>query len=195
MKKFLIPLALFFGLVGFLAVGLNRDPHEIPSPLIGKLAPEFALYTLAKDEQKFSPKDMQGKVWMLNVWATWCVACREEHPVLVAFAKDNQVPIVGLSYKEVQPQDEPAGKKFSPEAKLQLARERSAIWLARHGNPYVLSALDLDGRVGIDYGVYGVPETYLIDKSGVIRYKRVGVVTPELLSQTILPLIQKLIAS
>jgi len=97
MKKFLIPLALFFGLVGFLAVGLNRDPHEIPSPLIGKLAPEFALYTLAKDEQKFSPKDMQGKVWMLNVWATWCVACREEHPVLVAFAKDNQVPIVGLS--------------------------------------------------------------------------------------------------
>jgi cytochrome c biogenesis protein CcmG/thiol:disulfide interchange protein DsbE len=102
---------------------------------------------------------------------------------------------VGLSYKEVQPQDEPAGKKFTPEEKLQFARDRSALWLKRHGNPYVLSALDLDGRVGIDYGVYGVPETYVIDKEGVIRYKRVGVVTPELLQSTILPLVQKLNAS
>ena len=105
------------------------------------------------------------------------------------------MPIVGLSYKEVQPQDEPAGRKFSAEEKLKLARERSEIWLKRHGNPYSLSVLDLDGRVGIDYGVYGVPETYLIDKEGVIRYKRVGVVTPELLQTTILPLVQKLNAS
>lgn len=195
MKKFLIPIALFLGLVVFLAVGLNRDPHEIPSPLVGKPAPEFSLNTLDPDAPKFSPQDMRGKVWMLNVWATWCVACREEHPVLVAFSKVNQLPIVGLSYKEIQPQDEPAGRKFSPEEKLKLARERSEIWLKRHGNPYTLSVLDLDGRVGIDYGVYGVPETYVIDKAGVIRYKRVGVVTPELLQSTILPLVQKLNAS
>ena len=183
------------GLVIFLAVGLNRDPREIPSPLVGKPAPAFSLNTLDANAPKFGPQDMKGKVWMLNVWATWCVACREEHPVLVAFSKANQLPIVGLSYKEVQPQDEPAGKKFTPEEKLQFARDRSALWLKRHGNPYVLSAMDLDGRVGIDYGVYGVPETYVIDKEGVIRYKRVGVVTPELLQSTILPLVQKLSAS
>ena len=195
MKKFLIPLALFFGLVAFLAVGLNRDPSEIPSPLVGKAAPAFELYTLDPNAPKFGPADMKGKVWMMNVWATWCVACREEHPVLVAFSKANQLPIVGLSYKEVQAQDEPAGRKFTPEEKLKLARERSELWLKRHGNPYALSVLDLDGRVGIDYGVYGVPETYVIDREGVIRYKRVGVVTPDLLQSTILPLVQKLNAS
>ena len=193
-KKFLIPLGLFAALVVFLAVGLTRDPREIPSPLVGKPAPAFSLPVLVGD-QPFSPSDMKGKVWMLNVWATWCVACREEHPVLVAFSKANQLPIVGLSYKEVQTQDEPAGRKFSPEEKLKLARERSELWLKRHGNPYALSVLDLDGRVGIDYGVYGVPETYVIDKEGVIRYKRVGVVTPDLLQSTILPLVQKLNAS
>jgi cytochrome c biogenesis protein CcmG/thiol:disulfide interchange protein DsbE len=126
-KKFLIPLALFFGLVAFLAVGLNRDPREIPSPLVGKPAPAFELYTLDANAPKFGPADMKGKVWMLNVWATWCVACREEHPVLVAFSKANQLLIVGLSYKEVQAQDEPAGRKFTPEEKLKLARERSEL--------------------------------------------------------------------
>lgn len=195
MKKFLIPLALFFGLVGFLAVGLNRDPREIPSPLVGKPAPAFSLHTLDAAAPMFGPDNMKGKVWMLNVWATWCVACREEHPVLVAFSKANQLPIVGLNYKEVQPQDQPAGRQFTSEEKLKLARERSALWLKRHGDPYALSVLDLDGRVGIDYGVYGVPETYVIDKEGVIRYKRVGVVTPDLLQSTILPLVQKLNAS
>ncbi|MEY2656701.1 MAG: Thiol:disulfide interchange protein DsbE [Pseudomonadota bacterium] len=190
MKKFLIPLALFLGLVVFLAVGLKRDPREIPSPLINKPAPAFSLPTLEGGEP-FSPQSLQGKVWMLNVWATWCVACREEHPVLVAFARQNAVPIVGLSYKEIQPQDEAQGK-LAPEAKLQLARDRSKVWLARHGNPYALSVMDLDGRVGIDYGVYGVPETYVIDRQGVIRYKRVGVVTPALLSEKILPLIREL---
>lgn len=195
MKKFLIPLALFLGLLVFLAVGLNRNPHEIPSPLVGKPAPAFSLDTLDANAPKFGPQDMMGKVWMLNVWATWCVACREEHPVLVAFARTQHLPIVGLSYKEVQPQDEPAGRKFTPAEKLQLARERSEMWLKRHGNPYSLSVMDLDGRVGIDYGVYGVPETYVIDKAGIIRYKRVGVVTPDLLQSTILPLVQKLNAS
>ncbi len=189
MKKVLIPLVFFFALVVFLAIGLNRDPREIPSPLVDKPAPEFSLPTLAGDAN-FSPADMKGKVWMFNVWATWCVSCREEHPVLVAFAEKYQVPIVGLSYKEIQPQDEAA--KSSPTVKLQIARERSLVWLKRHGNPYVTSVMDLDGRVGIQYGVYGVPETYIIDKSGVIRYKRVGVVTPELLTQKILPLIETL---
>lgn len=189
MKKVLIPLVFFFALVVFLAIGLNRDPREIPSPLVDKPAPEFSLPTLAGDNN-FSPADMKGKVWMFNVWATWCVSCREEHPVLVAFAEKYQVPIVGLSYKEIQPQDEAA--KASTAVKLQIARERSLVWLKRHGNPYVTSVMDLEGRVGIQYGVYGVPETYIIDKDGVIRYKRVGVVTPELLTNKILPLIETL---
>jgi cytochrome c biogenesis protein CcmG/thiol:disulfide interchange protein DsbE len=194
MKKtlILIPLALFLGLVVFLAIGLRRDPHEIPSPLIDRAAPDFALYTMAPEQPKFSPRDMRGKVWLLNVWATWCVACREEHPVLVDFARSNKIPIVGLNYKEVQPQDEPNGKKATPEARLSMARARGQVWLRSNGNPYTLSVFDLDGRVGIDYGVYGVPETYLIDKAGVIRYKRIGAVTPELISQTLLPLIQQL---
>lgn len=191
MKKFLIlPLAFFVVLVVFLAVGLKRDPHEIPSPLINRAAPEFSLPTLS-GTTPFSPSDYKGRVWMLNVWATWCVSCREEHPVLVAFAKQIGVPIVGLSYKEIQPQDDPE-KKLSPESKLNLARSRGSVWLDRHGNPYTLSVMDLDGRVGIDYGVYGVPETYIIDKDGVIRYKQIGPVTPQILSDTLLPIIRGL---
>jgi cytochrome c biogenesis protein CcmG, thiol:disulfide interchange protein DsbE len=192
MKKFLIPLVLFGVLVGFLAVGLTRNPQEIPSPLVGKPAPAFALATLDRSVPPFGPQNMRGQIWMLNVWATWCVACRQEHPLLVAFSKANQLPIVGLSYKEIQSQDVPSGTKMSPEDKLQRARERSAQWLQRHGNPYVATVFDLDGRVGIDYGVYGVPETYLIDQNGVIRYKHVGVLTQELLAAQILPLVQKL---
>jgi cytochrome c biogenesis protein CcmG/thiol:disulfide interchange protein DsbE len=190
MKKFLIPLALFMGLVVFLAVGLKRDPREIPSPLVGKPAPAFSLPTLTGD-QPFSPADYKGQVWLFNVWATWCVACREEHPLLVAFSKTQSIPIVGLSYKEIQAADQANGP-LSDEAKLALARERSLRFLQRQGDPYKLSVMDLDGRVGIDYGVYGVPETYVIDKQGVIRYKQVGPVTPELLQQKILPLIQEL---
>ncbi|MEN9689271.1 MAG: Thiol:disulfide interchange protein DsbE [Pseudomonadota bacterium] len=190
MKKFLIPLALFMGLVVFLAVGLKRDPREIPSPLVGKPAPAFSLPTLTGDKP-FSPADYKGQVWLFNVWATWCVACREEHPLLVAFSKTQSIPIVGLSYKEIQASDQANGP-LSDEAKLALARERSLRFLQRQGDPYKLSVMDLDGRVGIDYGVYGVPETYVIDKQGVIRYKQVGPVTPELLQQKILPLIQEL---
>jgi cytochrome c biogenesis protein CcmG/thiol:disulfide interchange protein DsbE len=192
-KKFLIPLGLFAALVVFLAVGLTRDPREIPSPLVGKPAPEFSLPVLVGDKP-FSPSDMKGKVWMFNVWATWCVACREEHPLLVDFAKSSHIPVVGLSYKEIQPQDMANGPLKDTE-KLQMARERSLRFLQRQGNPYSLSVLDLDGRVGIDYGVYGVPETYLIDKQGVIRYKRVGPLTPQILIDTVLPLIQTLEAS
>ena len=195
MKKFFIPLGLFLVLVAFLAVGLKRNPQEIPSPLLGKPAPLFSLSTLDAGGAKFGPQDMKGKVWMLNVWATWCVACRDEHPLLVAFSKANQLPIVGLNYKEVQAQDAPAGRQLTPDEKLRIARERSAVWLQRLGDPYAVSVFDIDGRVGIDYGVYGVPETYIIDKEGVIRFKQVGAVTLETLQSQILPLVQKLNAS
>jgi len=177
-KKFLIPLALFAALVVFLAVGLTRDPREIPSPLVGKPAPEFSLPMLVGDKA-FSPSDMKGKVWLFNVWATWCVACREEHPLLVEFSKQSRIPVVGLSYKEIQAQDQPNGPLKEAD-KLQLARERSLRFLQRQG---------------INYGVYGVPETYLIDRQGVIRYKRVGPLTPQILQDTLLPLIQILEAS
>ena len=195
MKKFFIPLGIFLVLVAFLAIGLKRNPQEIPSPLLGKPAPLFSLNTLDAGGVKFGPQNMKGKVWMLNVWATWCVACRDEHPLLVALSKANQLPIVGLNYKEVQAQDAPAGRQLTPEDKLRIARERSAVWLQRLGDPYVVSVFDLDGRVGIDYGVYGVPETYIIDKEGVIRFKQVGAVTLETLQSQILPLLQKLNAS
>ena len=188
-KAYLIPLGLFVALVVFLAVGLTRDPREIPSPLVGKPAPAFSLPVLVGD-QSFSPADMKGKVWLFNVWATWCVACREEHPLLVAFAKQSQVPVVGLSYKEIQPQDLASGP-LTQAQQMQLAKERSLRFLQRQGDPYTLSVLDLDGRVGIDYGVYGVPETYLIDRDGIIRYKRVGPLTPQILQDTLLPLIRQ----
>ncbi|MCE1184752.1 MAG: DsbE family thiol:disulfide interchange protein [Rhodocyclales bacterium] len=192
MKRFLIPLALFLVLVGFLAVGLNRDPHEVPSPLVGKPAPAFTLTRLEGANQQFSPTDMRGKVWLLNVWASWCVSCRAEHPLLVAFAKEGGLPIVGLNYKEVRGDGETDARQLSASDELALTRKRAAGWLAQHGNPYQLSVLDMDGRVGIDYGVYGVPETYLIDKAGVIRYKQIGPITPEALRDKILPLAQKL---
>jgi cytochrome c biogenesis protein CcmG/thiol:disulfide interchange protein DsbE len=189
-KKFLIPLALFAALVVFLAVGLTRDPREIPSPLVGKPAPEFSLPMLVGDKA-FSPSDMKGKVWLFNVWATWCVACREEHPLLVEFSKQSRIPVVGLSYKEIQPQETQLNE-LPTDKKLQLARQRSQLFLNRLGNPYVLSVMDMDGRVGIQYGVYGVPETYVIDQQGIIRYKHVGPVTPDLIDKKLLPLLRQL---
>ncbi|MBL0285551.1 MAG: DsbE family thiol:disulfide interchange protein, partial [Zoogloea sp.] len=163
LKRFLIPLGIFLVLVVFLAIGLNRDPHEVPSPLVGKPAPEFRLEQLGAAGKTFSPADMRGQVWLLNVWASWCVSCRAEHPLLVAFAKQGGVPIVGLNYKEVRGDGETDVKKLAAGAEASLTRQRADAWLTRHGNPYTLSVLDMDGRVGIDYGVYGVPETYLID--------------------------------
>lgn len=191
MKRFLIPLALFVVLVVFLAVGLNRDPREVPSPLVGKPAPDFSVPLLAGNGN-FSPKDMQGKVWLLNVWSSWCVSCRQEHPLLVAFSRQARIPIVGLSYKEVRGDDELGMKKLAADAELALVKQRAGAWLSRHGDPYRLVALDVTGKVGIDYGVYGVPESYLIDKAGVIRYKQIGPITPEALEQKILPLIEQL---
>jgi len=192
MKRFLIPLGLFALLVGFLAVGLRLDPREVPSPLVGKMAPRFELPQLASPDKKFSPQDMLGKVWLLNVWASWCVSCRAEHPVLVFLAKQSTVPIVGLSYKEVRGDGELDAAQLLPGDELPLATKRANAWLAARGDPYLLTALDLDGRVGIDYGVYGVPETYLIDKQGVIRYKHIGPVTRQALDEKILPKIKEL---
>lgn len=192
MKRFLLPMGLFVILVGFLAVGLRLDPREVPSPLVGKPAPPFELVQLANPEKKFSPQDMKGKVWMLNVWASWCVSCRAEHPLLVALAQRGTLPIVGLSYKEVRGDGELDPARLSPGDELPLAQKRANAWLASRGDPYLLTALDLDGRVGIDYGVYGVPESYVIDKAGVIRYKHIGPVTRQALDQTILPLVKEL---
>ena len=190
-NKFVWILVAFALLVALLAVGLTRDPREIPSPLIGKSAPEFSLPQLGKDAT-FAPADLRGKVWLLNVWASWCVSCREEHAELVKLASRNLLPIVGLNYKEVRGDAGRDSSKLTPDEEKQLATGRAQQWLAERGDPYTLSVLDLDGRVGIDYGVYGVPETFLIDKAGVIRFKQIGVITPEALEQKLLPLIAEL---
>jgi cytochrome c biogenesis protein CcmG, thiol:disulfide interchange protein DsbE len=170
--KFAVPLAVFVLLAAFFGMGLTHDPRELPSPFIGKPAPAFKLEQLHDAKLAFAPEDMKGKVWLLNVWASWCVSCRIEHPLLVEMSKRMRVPIVGLNYKD--------------------RREDGVDWLAKFGNPYTLSAWDIDGRVGIDYGVYGAPETYLIDKQGVIRYKHVGPMTPEVLEKDVLPLVREL---
>ena len=192
MRRFLLPLGIFAVLVGFLAVGLRLNPREVPSPLVGKPAPAFRLAQLHEPDRTLAPEDLRGRVWLLNVWASWCVSCRAEHPLLVAFSKQGGVPIVGLNYKEVRGDGQTDVKGLAPADEQALTRQRAAEWLARHGNPYSLSVLDMDGRVGIDYGVYGVPETYLIDKKGVIRYKQIGPITPEALEQKILPLARQL---
>lgn len=170
--RFLLPLALFLGLVVFLGVGLKLDPKEVPSPLIGKPAPAFALTRLDNAGQTIRRDDLLGKVWMLNVWASWCVACREEHPLLVEFARKKLLPVYGLNYKD----DRTAGLR----------------WLSSFGNPYDASLFDNDGRVGIDWGVYGVPETFIVDREGVIRFKQIGPLTPEVIRTQIEPLVRRL---
>ena len=170
--KLLVPLAVFVVVCAFLLVGLGRDPREIPSPLIGKPAPTFKLARLHEEDQKLGTDDMHGQVWLLNVWASWCVSCREEHPLLVELSKAKVVPIIGLDYKDTNAQ----GKQ----------------WLTQNGNPYNVSVVDADGRVGIDWGVYGVPETFLVDKNGVIRYKQIGPLTVEALEKKILPMVREL---
>ena len=192
MNKFLWPLIGFATLVLLLAVGLNLNPRDIPSPLVGKPAPAFTLPQLHAPEQTFSPKDMQGKVWLLNVWASWCVSCRQEHPILVEMAKSKTVALVGLNYKEVRGDGGIDADKINPATEQQQAIARAAAWLANYGNPYTLTVIDLDGRVGIDYGVYGVPETYVIDKAGIIRMKHTGPISPDIFSGKILPLVAEL---
>ncbi|GDX61323.1 MAG: DsbE family thiol:disulfide interchange protein [Nitrosospira sp.] len=172
MTRFLWPLIAFMILVMFLLVGLNLNPRKIPSPLIGKSAPHFQLQQLQELEKTFSSKDNLGKVWLLNVWASWCVSCREEHPLLIQLSKSKMVPIYGLNYKD--------------------KRDLALQWLNQFGDPYTASIMDSDGRIGIEYGVYGVPETYVIDKTGIIRYKQIGPITLDALEKTILPLVKEL---
>jgi cytochrome c biogenesis protein CcmG, thiol:disulfide interchange protein DsbE len=192
MKRFLIPLGVFLVLVVFLAIGLTLNPRDVPSPLKDKPAPAFKLPQLGAADKSFSPADMQGKVWLLNVWASWCVSCRQEHPLLVELGKSNTLPIVGLSYKEVRGDGNIDMSKIKAADEPALAEKRAQMWLSSRGNPYQTTAMDLDGRVGIDYGVYGVPETYIIDKAGMIRMKHTGPITPESLQKQILPLVAEL---
>ena len=170
--KLLWPLAVFLLLVGFFAVGLKLNPREVPSPLIGKPAPTFVAKALADPSRQLRKEDLLGKVWMLNVWASWCGACREEHPLLVAYARAGGVPIYGLNYKD--------------------KREDGLAWLQQLGDPYADSLFDPDGRIGLDYGVYGVPETFVIDRAGVVRYKHIGPLTPEAMREKIEPLLRQL---
>lgn len=172
MVRYLVPLIVFVLLAGLLYAGLHQDPTRVTSPLLNKPAPQFTLPQLHKAEETFSPEKMKGQVWLFNVWASWCVSCRQEHPVLVNLSRMKEVPLLGLNYKD--------------------ERKDGLRWLQQFGDPYDFSAFDLDGRVGIDFGVYGVPETFIIDKQGVIRHKVIGPVTPRSLQECVLPVVRAL---
>ena len=172
MTRYLLPLGIFAALVVLLFVGLQLDPRKVPSPLIDKPAPAFSLPQLHEPDKTLSRQDLLGKVYLLNVWASWCVSCRDEQPVLMRLAQTKQVEMYGLNYKD--------------------QREEALRWLDMFGNPYVASISDADGRVGIDWGVYGVPETFVIDRSGVIRYKHIGPVTQADLDTQLLPKVREL---
>ena len=168
----LVPMALFAGIVAFLAVGLGLNPREVPSPLIGKPAPAFALPRLDDASQTVRREDLLGQVWMLNVWASWCAPCREEHPLVIDIARRQLVPVYGLNYKDTAP--------------------AAKAWLAGLGNPYRATLVDADGRAGIDFGVYGVPETFIIDRQGIVRLKHTGPLTPDVVRERIEPLLKAL---
>lgn len=170
--RFILPLGAFVLLVVVLGIGLTRDPKLVPSPLIGKPMPDFALATLATPEQALTRADLLGKPYLLNVWASWCVACRDEHGVLLEFAAANSIDIVGLNYKDEQAD--------------------ARAWLKERGDPYRLSVFDPQGRLGLDLGVYGVPETFLIDAAGVIRHKHIGPLDARIVAEEIVPAIRAL---
>ncbi len=170
--KFLIPLAVFMAIAVFLYRGLSLDPRKLPSPLIDKPAPAFVLPQLHTDGQSWTPEAMRGKVWMLNVWGSWCAACVQEHPLLNQLSAGKVVPIVGLAWKD-KPED-------------------SKRWLQRYGDPFVMVVYDQKGGTPINYGVYGAPETFVIDKRGIIRHKQVGPFTAEIIRDELVPLIERL---
>jgi len=172
MKKTLWPLVAFMILVVFLGIGLTKDPRKLPSPFIGKAAPAFTLPLLHKLDQNFSPKEMLGKVWILNVWASWCVSCRAEHHVLNSMIQNYNVNLIGLNYKD----------------EVVDARR----WLVRYGDPYKMSISDVEGLAGIEWGVYGVPETFVMDKKGIVRLKHTGPVTNKDITEKVIPLIKLL---
>lgn len=172
MLRFAIPLGIFLALVALFAVGLNRDPKLVPSPLVDKAAPAFVLPTVDDPDAAIGSQDLKGEPSLVNVWASWCVSCRVEHPFLLELARRNEIAIYGLNYKDTRPE--------------------ALRYLAQFGDPYRTSAFDADGKVGIDWGVYGVPETFLVDADGVIRYKHIGVLSPEVWEQELRPRIQAL---
>lgn len=169
---FLGPLIAFVGLAVVLAWGMTRDPGTIPSALIGKAIPEFRLPPVKGRTLGLASADLNGEVSLVNVFASWCTACREEHPVFMRLSDEGVVPIHGLNYKD-KPDD-------------------AAKWLNTVGDPYARTGADIDGRAAIDWGVYGVPETFVITKDGRIAHKHIGAMTPKVLEDTILPLIRKL---
>jgi cytochrome c biogenesis protein CcmG, thiol:disulfide interchange protein DsbE len=166
--RFFLPLAIFLLIAFFLWRGLALNPREVPSPLIGKPVPAFSVPVLTDPAKTLTAAELRGKVYLLNVWGSWCVSCRDEHPVLVEFAKRGSIPIYGLNWKD--------------------KHEDAIAWLARFGDPYVASGVDRDGRVAIDFGVYGAPETYLIDRAGIIRFKQTGPLTHKIIADKIVPL-------
>ena len=176
MIKRLLPLAVFFALVGLLGFGIWWNKHhemsEVPSPLIGKPAPEFTLPLLYDSTKSLSRKELLGAPYLLNVFGSWCPTCQDEHPVLTQQIKPLGIKLVGLDWK-----DEPDDAKR---------------WIAQFGNPYDVLITDRDGRAGIDFGVYMAPETFLIDAQGVVRYKRIGMFTPENIRDELLPKIAEL---
>jgi cytochrome c biogenesis protein CcmG/thiol:disulfide interchange protein DsbE len=172
--RFALPLVVFVLMVGLLGYGLRLDPKKVPSPLIDKPAPAFTLAMLEAPTKQLSTADMAGQVWVLNVWASWCVSCRAEHEVITALARRNLVSVIGLNYKDES--------------------DDAIRWLEQLGNPYTVSVIDRDGRVGIDWGVYGVPETFIIGADGMIKYKHIGPVTRESLEQKILPMLKELLS-
>ncbi|MBL4671319.1 MAG: DsbE family thiol:disulfide interchange protein [Arenicella sp.] len=168
--KYIVPLLAFFGLAVLLGEGLTLDPKAIPSTRIDKPAPSFELPVLSNSNEKFRPEDLKGQRWVLNVWASWCVSCRYEHPILNDMARAGLAPIVGLNYKD---QD-----------------DKAAQWLAERGDPYYKAVTDNNGRVGIDWGVIAVPETFIIDEQGTVIYKHTGPINRELINSEMIPLLR-----
>lgn len=167
-----IPLLVFLVMAVFLGIGLTMNPRDIPSPLIGKPVPEFSLPPVKGGTLGLASADLRGEVSIVNVFASWCVACREEHPVLMGIKEQGVVPLHGINYKD-KPDD-------------------ARAWLDEMGDPYTRIGADIAGRVAIDWGVYGVPETFVIDRGGRIAYKQIGAVTPEILRDKIMPLVRQL---
>lgn len=169
---FVIPVLAFAGMAVAFAIGLTLDPSKVPSVLIGKPVPDFQLPPVQGRTEGLSGDDLKGEVSLVNVFASWCVECRVEHPLLMRLAAEGDIPIHGLNYKD-KPDD-------------------AANWLDTLGDPYTRTGADRDGRVAIEWGVYGVPETFVVDRTGTIAYKHIGALSPETLEQTILPLVEKL---
>lgn len=170
--RYILPLAVFIGLILVFLFGLRIDPSRVPSPLINKPLPQFSLSRLHAADAEISNETLKGRVSLLNVWASWCVSCLHEHPVLMTESRKNNLALYGLNYKDT--------------------RENALTWLEKHGNPYQMSAFDPAGRTGIDFGVYGVPETYVLDQHGIVKYKHIGPLTQEDMDTIIKPLIRKL---